>query len=52
MGVGMLCNQLNWEEFTVERTQVGTLMECMGSEALYRMSGTSKKHPGMNLIST
>ena len=46
MGARMLRDQLNRDGFKVGRKHVGTLMERMGIEALYRKPGTSKKHPG------
>ena len=46
MGARMLRDQLNRQGFKVGRKHVGTLMERMGIEALYRKPGTSKKHPG------
>ncbi len=46
MGARMLRDQLNRERFDVGRKHVGTLMQRMGIEALYRKPGTSKKHPG------
>ena len=45
MGARMLRDQLDREGFKVGRKHVGTLMERMGIEALYRKPGTSKKHP-------
>jgi putative transposase len=46
MGARMLRDQLNREGFKVGRKHVGTLMERMGIEALYRKPGTSRKRPG------
>ena len=46
MGARMLRDQLNREGVTAGRKHVGTLMACMGIEALYRRPGTSTKHPG------
>ena len=46
MGARMLRDQLDREGFKVGRKHVGTLMERMGIEALYRKPSTSKKHPG------
>jgi putative transposase len=46
MGARMLRDQLNREGFTVGRKHVGTLMACMGVEALYRTPNASKKCPG------
>ena len=46
MGARILREQLNREEYTVERKQVGPLMVRMGMETFYRKPGTSKKHPG------
>lgn len=52
MGARMLRDQLNRAGFKVGRKHVGTLMERMGIEALYRKPGTSKKHPGIKFIPT
>ena len=46
MGTRMLRDQLNRAGYDVGRKHVGTLMKCMGIEALCRKPGTSKKHPG------
>jgi putative transposase len=46
MGARMLRDQLNREGYDVGRKHVGTLMKRMDIEALYRKSGTSKKHLG------
>ena len=46
MGSRMLRDQLNRTGVDVGRKHVGTLMKCMGIEALYRKPNTSKKHPG------
>ena len=46
MGARMLRDQLNRQGFKVGRKHVGTLMERMGIEALYRKPGTSKRNPG------
>src|SRR4051794_30267002 len=46
MGARRLGDQLNRECFKVGRKHVGTLMDRMGIEALYKKPGTSKKHPG------
>ena len=45
-GSRMLRDMLNREGFDVGRRHVGTLMQRMGIEALYRKPNTSKKHPG------
>ena len=44
-GSRMLRDMLNREGFEVGRRHVGTLMQRMGIEALYRKPNTSKKHP-------
>ena len=44
-GSRMLRDMLNREGFDVGRRHVGTLMQRMGIEALYRKPNTSKKHP-------
>ena len=44
-GSRMLRDLLNREGFDVGRRHVGTLMQRMGIEALYRKPNTSKKHP-------
>ena len=46
MGARMLRDQLVRAGVSVGRRRVGTLMRRMGIEALYRKSGTSKRHPG------
>ena len=44
-GSRMLRDMLNREGFDVGRRHVGTLMQRMGIQALYRKPNTSKKHP-------
>ena len=44
-GSRMLRDMLNREGFEVGRRHVGTLMQRMGIEALFRKPNTSKKHP-------
>ena len=46
MGARMLRRYLLREGFQVGRRHVGTLMRCMGIEALCPQPGTSKPHPG------
>ena len=44
-GARMLRDMLNQEGFKVGRKHVGTLMQKMGVEALYRKPKTTKRHP-------
>jgi putative transposase len=44
-GARMLRDLLGQEGFIVGRRHVGTLMQKMGIEALYRRPNTSRKHP-------
>ncbi len=44
-GSRMLRDMLNREGFEVGRRHVGTLMQRVGTQALYRKPNTSKKHP-------
>ena len=44
-GARMLRDMLNLEDIQVGRRHIGTLMEKMGIEAIYRKRNTSKPHP-------
>jgi len=51
-GARMLRDLLGQEGFIVGRRHVGTLMQKMGIEALYRRPNTSRKHPQQPVFHT